>query len=130
MSRATHFEIHAADPERAKAFYEKVMGWSVTKWDNPGWDYWLIGTGPDGTPGINGGMIKRRGDAPAKGQPVNSFVVTLDVADLDATLKKALKAGAETAVPKAAIPGVGWLAYIHDPEGNILGLMQADPSAK
>jgi len=130
MSRVTHFEIHAADPERAKAFYEEVVSWSIAKWDNPGWDYWLIGTGPDDKPGINGGMLKRRGPTPSKGQPVNGFVVTLEVADLDATLKKALKSGAEAAVPRAAIPGVGWLAYIHDPEGNILGLMQADPSAK
>jgi predicted enzyme related to lactoylglutathione lyase len=28
------------------------------------------------------------------------------------------------------IPGVGWLAYVKDPDGNILGLMQTDPGAK
>ena len=28
-----------------------------------------------------------------------------------------------------AVPGVGWLAYAKDTEGNIFGLMQADPSA-
>jgi uncharacterized protein len=33
-------------------------------------------------------------------------------------------------VPKMPIPGVGWLAYIKDTEGNILGMMQPDPSAK
>jgi predicted enzyme related to lactoylglutathione lyase len=27
------------------------------------------------------------------------------------------------------IPGVGWLAYCKDTEGNIFGLMQADPKA-
>jgi predicted enzyme related to lactoylglutathione lyase len=27
------------------------------------------------------------------------------------------------------IPGVGWLAYIKDPDGNIIGLMQPDPKA-
>ena len=27
------------------------------------------------------------------------------------------------------IPGVGWLAYAKDTEGNIFGMMQNDPSA-
>ena len=28
------------------------------------------------------------------------------------------------------IPGIGYLAYIEDPEGNIVGLMQPDMSAR
>jgi hypothetical protein len=28
------------------------------------------------------------------------------------------------------VPGVGWLAYCKDTEGNIFGMMQADKSAK
>jgi predicted enzyme related to lactoylglutathione lyase len=28
------------------------------------------------------------------------------------------------------VPGVGWLAYCKDPEGNIFGVMQNDPSVK
>jgi hypothetical protein len=38
--------------------------------------------------------------------------------------------GAEIALPKMPIPGVGWLGYIKDPDGNVLGLMQPDVSAK
>ena len=34
------------------------------------------------------------------------------------------------ALPKMAVPGVGWLAYVKDTEGNILGMMQRDPNAK
>lgn len=33
-------------------------------------------------------------------------------------------------VPKTAAPGVGWLAYCKDTEGNIFGLMENDPSAE
>ena len=33
------------------------------------------------------------------------------------------------AFPKMAIPGVGWLAYGKDTEGNIFGVMQTDPAA-
>ncbi len=40
------------------------------------------------------------------------------------------EAGAECALPKMAIPGVGWLAYYKDPDGHIFGIMQNDPGAK
>ena len=30
----------------------------------------------------------------------------------------------------AAIPGVGYLAMFEDPEGNVIGIMQADPAAQ
>jgi hypothetical protein len=33
-------------------------------------------------------------------------------------------------MPKMTIPGVGYLAYCHDTEGNMFGIMQADPAAK
>jgi predicted enzyme related to lactoylglutathione lyase len=29
-----------------------------------------------------------------------------------------------------AVPGVGWLAYVKDTEGNLLGMMQMDSAAK
>lgn len=127
--RVIHFEIHATNPERALTFYRSMFGWEITKWAGPA-DYWLIATGPDGEPGINGGLVVRRGAPPAEGQAVNSFVCTVGVTDVDASLQKALASGGSLAVPKMPIPGVGWLAYVKDTEGNILGLMQRDPNAK
>jgi predicted enzyme related to lactoylglutathione lyase len=129
MSRVVHFEIHALDPERAITFYQGVFGWSFTPWGPPG-TYWLVSTGPDSEPGINGGMVKRRGDAPAVGQAVNAYVCTVAVDDVDAALAKALATGGTEAHPKMPIPGVGWLAYCKDSEGNIVGLMQNDPAAR
>ncbi len=35
MSRVVHFEIHADDPERAAKFYERALGWTISKWDGP-----------------------------------------------------------------------------------------------
>ena len=61
---------------------------------------------------------------------MNAYSCTVDVADLDATLSKGQSIGATIALPKMPIPGVGWLAYIVDTEGNILGMMQNDPVAK
>jgi hypothetical protein len=93
-------------------------------------EYWTVTTGPDNQPGINGGLIRRRGDAPADGAAVNAYVCTIDVPDIDSYIKKAKSAGAPPAVPKMAIPGVGWLCYYKDTEGNIFGMMQNDSSAK
>jgi predicted enzyme related to lactoylglutathione lyase len=127
MGRVIHFEIHAADPARAIAFYERMFAWRFQQWgDLP---YWLIVTGEDGTPGINGGLVPRRGPAPVPGQAVNAFACTVEVDDLDAQLALARDAGATMALERMPIPGVGWLAYIHDTEGNLVGLMQSDSNA-
>src|SRR5688572_22181030 len=124
MPRVVHFEIHAADPDRALAFYRDVFGWEFTKWDGPA-DYWLVRTGPDEQRGINGGLLRRHGPPPAEMQAVNSFVCTVDVPAVDEFVAKATAAGGSLALPKMAIPGVGWLAYVKDTDGNIVGMMQA-----
>ena len=122
MPRPVHFEIHAADPERAVAFYRTLFDWNITKWDGP-WPYWLVKTGSEG-PGIDGGILQRRGEAPASDAPCNAFVCTIGVEDIDATLAKAQGLGAKVVVPKMDVPGVGTLAYVHDPDGNIVGVAQ------
>jgi predicted enzyme related to lactoylglutathione lyase len=126
MARVVHFEIHAADPERAARFYETAFGWTLQH--IPAIDYWTISTGEGA--GINGGLLRRRGEPPVKGQPVNAFVCTLGVDDLDASVQAGLDAGGSMALPRMAIPGVGYIAYLIDTEGNIFGLHQADASAK
>jgi predicted enzyme related to lactoylglutathione lyase len=70
--------------------------------------------------------VRRHGQPPADGQPVNAFVCTVDVADVDASLAKAIGLGGVLALAKMPVPGVGWLAYVKDTEGNILGMMQMD----
>jgi predicted enzyme related to lactoylglutathione lyase len=129
MNRPIHFEIHAEDPERAKGFYEKLFGWSFNKWGGE-WDYWLIKTG-EGAPGIDGGMLRRMGPAPASDAmtPVVAYVCTVGVEDVDHCVAKAVDLGGVAALPRMAIKGVGWLAYVKDTEGNIFGLMDEDKDA-
>jgi hypothetical protein len=135
MNRVVHFEIQAEDPERAAQFYRAVFGWEIQEWVIPGVvvpkenRYWLVTTGPEGERGINGGILFRRGPAPAEGQAVNAYVCTIGVASMDDAVNKAVAAGASLVVPKMPIKGVGWLAYSKDTEGNIFGMMQEDTSA-
>jgi predicted enzyme related to lactoylglutathione lyase len=123
-----HFEIQASNPQVLIDFYTNLFGWSFNKWE--GGEYWLIHTGPDEQPGINGGLLPRRGAPPEPMAAVNAFAITVDVDSLDAMLAKAGgAAGAQVCVPKMAVKGIGWLAYVKDPDGNIFGMMQADTNA-
>jgi predicted enzyme related to lactoylglutathione lyase len=128
MPRPIHFEIHAENTERAIAFYRDLLGWEFSQWGKE--PYWLVKTGEKGTPGIDGGLMPRRGPAPAGMQPVNAFVCTVDVANLDAMVKRVTEIGGTIALPRMPIPTVGWLAYAKDTEGNLFGMMQMDANAK
>lgn len=127
VGRVGHFEIHADEPDRCIQFYQAVFGWQFSRWEGP-IEYWLITTGPDNVPGINGGLMRRQGPSPSMGQPVNSYVCSIIVENIDQSLTAAQAHGATLVVPKMAIPNVGWLAYIVDSEGNIVGVMQEDAS--
>ncbi len=118
MPRPVHFEISANNPERAATFYRDVFGWQVTKWEGPA-EYWFITTGDDPR-GIDGALLRRevwnRGTTN-----------TIEVSSVDSTLVMVLGRGGKIVDPKVAIPGVGWLAYCEDCEGNRFGVMQPDP---
>jgi predicted enzyme related to lactoylglutathione lyase len=122
MPRPVHFEIHSADPEAAAAFYTAVFGWKISKWDGPV-EYWLVQTGEEAR-GIDGGIVRRQGDAPATGAAVNAYVCTIGVESLDETLTSITGHGGQIAVAKHEIPGIGMLAYVKDRDGNIFGVMQ------
>ena len=122
MLRVVHFEINADDPERAIKFYSDVFGWKINKWEGPV-DYWLVTTGPDDRPGINGGIMKRP-------SPSASTVNTINVPSIDDYMAKVKDADGKIIGEKTAIPGVGYLAYCLDTEGNTFGIIQEDSSAK
>ena len=122
MPRVTHFEIPADDPFRAVAFYEQVFGWEITKWEGP-MEYWLISTGPEDEPGIDGGLAKRA-------TPETGTENTIDVESVDDFVAKIEANGGKILRPKSTVPGVGCLAYCQDTEGNTFGIMQSDPAAQ
>ena len=121
MNRITHFEFATSDPEKTADFYRKVFGWEIKKWDGPV-DYYLVTTGADGSVGINGGLMQTSGE-------FKGTINTVEVEDIDAAIARALANGGEIALPKDAIPGVGYQAYIKDNSGVIVGVHQADPKA-
>lgn len=119
--RVVHFEIPVDDVERARAFYGKAFDWKMQA--VPGMGYTLVTTTPTGdrgptTPGaINGGMLKR-------GAPVAVPLVTVEVADIDASLKTIAALGGAAVRSKTAVGDMGFAAYFRDSEGNVIGLWE------
>ena len=126
MGRLVHFEIHAEDPERAIEFYKAVFGWGVTKWEGPV-DYWLVDTGEESDPGINGAIMRLTESgqpASAPGDAPNAFICTVEVGSIEDTEKAVPDAGGEQVSPRQDIPGVGKVSYFRDTEGNIFGALE------
>ena len=95
MPRVVHFEIPAEDPQRAAAFYKKAFGWKIEKWPGP-MDYWMVTTGPDGTPGINGGLMKK-GD-------VSATTNTVDVESVEKAIAAVTGAAARRSCRRRRFP--------------------------
>ena len=74
------FAIHADDVARARRFYEAVFGWKFEPWGPP--DFYLIHTGDERQPGVQGLMHKRQ-QPKGVGGP-NCFECTISVDDVDA----------------------------------------------
>lgn len=127
MARVIHFEIYADNPERAIIFYTTLFDWSFQKWQGGEQDYWLVKTGEDSEPGINGGLLRR--DEPLKGG-VEAYVCTIGVPNVDDYMSKITAHGGAMISAKMAIPGMGWFAYAKDTEGNRFGIIQMDKGAK
>ncbi|TLX66644.1 MAG: VOC family protein [Thaumarchaeota archaeon] len=122
MPRIIHFDVPADDPKRAQKFYQDVFGWKFDKWNGP-MEYWMVKTGDDKQPGINGGLAKRM---PGQSGMTN----TIDVPSVDEYVKKIQTMGGQVITPKMPIAGVGYFAQCKDTEGNIFGIIQMDQNAK
>lgn len=123
MNRVVHFEIMSDHPEQSEQFYNRVFGWKFEKWQGP-FDYWLVMTGDQKEPGIDGGL--RRTDDAGSQRTVN----TISVQSLDQTIEAVKIHGGKILQGRMPIPGVGYLAYCQDPGGIVFGILEVDMSAE
>ena len=124
MQRVIHFEIYTDNPDAVRPFYEDVFGWKFKKFEGGPIAYWLVTTGDDKDPGINGGLAR-----PLEGQNPGT-TNTFTVPSLDQSVKNTEESGGKICVPKMEIPSVGWLAYAEDPAGNVFGVIEPHPKAE
>jgi uncharacterized protein len=76
-------------------------------------DYWLITTGPDDEPGINGAITPRM-------MPEQVTANTISVASVDGFTKKIVDAGGNVMVPKGRFPARGISPTARTQKGTFL----------
>ena len=121
MGRVIRFDIAADDTDRAIKFYESAFGWELTPAGGL-LDYWLVRTGSEEEPGIDGVLSLRE----AAWQRITCFV---EVESLAETLTKVTAKGGRIVQPKTVIPGVGYIAACKDTEDNVIGIMERSQTA-
>lgn len=114
MSKVIHFEIPADDVERAIKFYKDVFGWEIEKWEQG--DYWLVTTGPEDEPGVNGAIMPKK-----VGDMVRD---TINVFSYEEFAKKIESQGGKMLTEKMTIPGMGFNGLFQDTEGNVFGIIE------
>ena len=122
MPRVIHFQISTDKPEELAEFYEKVFGWKIRKLEGPV-ENWLIITGEESEPGIDGGIVRR-----TKQEHEQSVLLIVDVSSVDEFSKKVAENRGTIVDSKRALPGIGWLVLFKGPEGTMSGMLERDES--
>lgn len=123
MNEVVHFEVPATNLARAKKFYSAVFEWGLE--DVPGMNYTMVRTVevdkktrmPKKPGAINGGMMK-------KGGAFKTPTLTVDVGNIDKAVARVKKAGGKLAMKKQKVMDMGYIAYIKDTEGNLVGIWE------
>jgi hypothetical protein len=116
-----YMQFISTDQGRAKEFYSSLFDWRTE--DTPiGND--MVQTvirQPDGPWG--GIMPSTNPNAPSM------WHVYVQVVNMDETLLKTVQLGGQIIVPKTPVAGSGYIAFIQDPTGAMLGVTQRDEIA-
>jgi len=114
--------IPADNVDRAKHFYQTLLGWKIEPTKNPmdpskiaemQYHDIITGAAKEGTMNL-GGLYKRH--------MTESILTFVEVEDMDKVLSKVEKLGGKITMQKEEINAVGLTAVIQDSEGNVIGL--------
>ncbi|MES2755222.1 MAG: VOC family protein [Pseudomonadota bacterium] len=116
------YELLSSDADASKAFYQDVIGWTVHAADPTAgaMDYRMIDTGQNT---FVGGLMQLTDDMKAGGaKPTWLFYLGVD--DVDAAVGAIEAKGGGVLMPAFDLPGVGRMAFVHDPQGNPFYVMR------
>jgi predicted enzyme related to lactoylglutathione lyase len=111
------FEIYVQEMERARAFYEKTLGISLSILPNAPMEM-LMFPMIDDAPGAPGALVKMEGKDSGGGGVIIYFSC-VDCAD---EAKRAAANGGKLVKEKFPIGDYGFIAFVEDTEGNVIGL--------
>lgn len=116
------FEIYVQNMERAKKFYETVLGCELTPMSNPGSE--ATGVEMMGFPGsmtaagASGALARMDGFKSGD----NSVLIYFSCADCSQQAARAAQNGGKIHREKMSIGQYGFIALVTDTEGNMIGL--------
>ena len=116
-----HVELNTPDPEKAKAFYSKLFDWQLEDVPDAAvstGSYTMVKVGA----GTGGGIMKQVPGGPS------GWLAYVQVDDIHAATRKAKSLGGKVMKDVTEVMGMGWLSFIQDPTGAVLGLWK--PKAK
>ena len=115
--RVTHIAVNADDDGATRAFYEALFEWRFELY-YPG----FVRTPLPAADEMVAAVQKRRELLP--GIRTNGPEVTIEVDDLRAVLGRVVGLGGRILMERSTVPGVGDLAFLADPSGNLVGVIQ------
>lgn len=119
MPNLVYFEICVDDLDAAASFYSRVFGWKIAEDDD---ESWAIAADGGEQPGVEAALTTRW-------DPENPTINTIGVQSLEDCARRVTDAGGIVLEPPRLLPGVGYVQYCHDLEGNAFAILEADTSA-
>lgn len=111
------FEIYVQDMARAKTFYEKMLEVSFQKLESPDLEMWAFPFDMN-APGAGGTLVKMHGKDSGSG----GTIVYFSCADCAVEAGRAAPHGGKVVKEKFSIGEYGFIAFVEDTEGNMIGL--------
>ena len=112
------FEIYVQDMDRAKRFYEAVLGLTLSALDSPGMDTMWAFPMEATAYGAPGALVRMPGFASG----ANSVLIYFSCTDCAVEAARVVGAGGRIQNEKMSIGQFGFIALVFDTEGNMIGL--------
>jgi predicted enzyme related to lactoylglutathione lyase len=111
------FEIYVQDMDRAKTFYEKILAATFQKLESPGVEMWAFPMQMEAA-GAAGALVKMEGKDSGPG----GTIVYFSSDDCAVIASRAVENGGKVVKEKFSIGQYGFIAFVNDTEGNLIGL--------
>lgn len=111
------FEIYVQDMDEARTFYEKTFQVTLQRLESPGIERFAFPMQPE-NPGCAGALARM----PGKDSGGGGTIVYFSCVDCAAEASRAVENGGRIFQEKTSLGEYGFMALIHDPAGNLIGL--------
>ncbi len=115
-------ELNTWEPDNARAFYGRTLGWKFDAANLPdGSPYWIARANGEAV----GGIFAL--SEPAHEGIASHWMTYMAVPDIRLAESSAAFAGGEVLREATHVPGVGKIAVVSDGAGALIGLIEPDP---